>query len=111
MQSTDVQQKKKYYSESSPVGSNRIMLSHASEVLCQVEGLKLLKGDCVKGSSFFGSVTMAAEIHNKLKVEHKSKGLGHYVVRKTMIARMELLACDYSWSHSYMSYFLSTTGN
>eukprot|EP00957_Ditylum_brightwellii_P037476 2834199-Ditylum_brightwellii.AAC.1 len=76
---------------------------------------------------------MAVEVHNKFKVEsawvikssiflhpmdalyavlrvqHKKKCLGHWVVMKTTIARVDLFACTYAWSQISVLYFLSAT--
>eukprot|EP00957_Ditylum_brightwellii_P183979 14014138-Ditylum_brightwellii.AAC.1 len=48
-------------------------------------------------------------IVHHLKAHHKKKCLGHWVVMKETIAGVDLFACAYAWSQSFVSYFLSTT--
>eukprot|EP00957_Ditylum_brightwellii_P194272 14795720-Ditylum_brightwellii.AAC.1 len=61
VQAPEVQQRKKYFCDTSVVSTDGTSPSHTSEVLCQVEGANLPKGGWVGGASWLGSIATAVE--------------------------------------------------
>eukprot|EP00957_Ditylum_brightwellii_P146606 11160931-Ditylum_brightwellii.AAC.1 len=82
--------------EEFPVGPSRTIPSHMSEVLYQVEESNLPEGAWVGRDTWFGSATMTVDVYNKFKAWHKKRCLGHSVVMKATIARVDLFACAYT---------------
>ena len=133
---SEVQSRKKYFNELSHLpGGNTYITAHAAEVLHQVEGAKLPCGGWVGGDSWFGSVLSAVEvmtqfgvhstwvikqnsdfflmmaIHSVLKARYSDRPAGHWVVFRTKINGVQILAISYAWSQSSVSYFVSTCGS
>ena len=130
----EVQQRKKYFGENSVVPGQQTIPSHTAEVLRQVEGAHIPPNGWVGGDAWFGSVSTAIEVFKKFNVHSTwiiknntylypmevlhsilqarfPKPVGHWVVLKSTVQGVRLLACAYAWSHSRISYFLTTTGN
>ena len=126
---------KKYHEEETHLPTKKSMPVHVSEVLRQVEGANLPEGGWVGGDAWFGSVTSAVELKKRLgvdstfvvknnttffpkeqlkavlKARHPKHPQGHWVVFKTTIVGVNLIAIAYGWSKSGVSYVLSTIGN
>jgi hypothetical protein len=111
------------------------MPSHTAEVLRQVQGSGVVRGGWVGGDAWLGSVSTAVELFRRMQVHstfvvkgnkhlfpmevlHKVLGArfperpsGHWVVMKTTISDVKLLAVAYAWSQKGVSYFISTCGS
>jgi hypothetical protein len=135
VQAPESQSKKKYFNESSHLPGNPPITAHAAEVLRQVEGAQIPKGGWVGGDAWFGSVLSAVEVmvrfnvfstwvikgntdffpmhalHSVLTARYSKKPAGHWVVFRTTISGVMVLAVCYAWSHSSTTYFLSTCGS
>ena len=135
VQLSEVQSTKKYFNEPSSLPSKSCITAHAAEVLRQVEGAQLPPGGWVGGDSWFGSVLSAVEVMTRLKVHSTwvikqntdffpmlalrsvlearcgERPAGHWVVFKTKIEDVKLAAIAYAWSHSSVSYFVTTCGS
>jgi hypothetical protein len=109
--------------------------AHTAEVLRQVEGAEVEIGGWVGGDAWFGSVMTCVEVmkhfavhstfivknnqflfpmaalHAVLKARHGDRPAGHWVVMKTEIAKVKLIAIAYAWSQKGISYFISTCGS
>ena len=130
----EVQQRKKYFGDNSVVPGQQTIPSHTAEVLRQVEGAHIPPNGWVGGDAWFGSVGTSIEVIKKFNVHSTwiiknntylypmqalhsilharfPKPVGHWVVLKSMVQGVQLLACAYAWSHSRISYFMTTTGN
>lgn len=108
--------------------------AHVAEVLRQVEGAGLKRGGWVGGDAWFGSVMSCVELMKRfgvhstfiiknntflfpiapllavLQARHGEHPAGHWVVMKTVISDVQLLAIAYAWSQKGISYFISTCG-
>ncbi len=135
VQLSEVQSKKKYFNNESSLPNNSCITAHAAEVLRQVEGAQLPPGGWAGGDSWFGSVLSAVEVMTRFKVHSTwvikqnsdffpmaaihsvltarcgDKPAGHWVVFKTTINGIKLAAIGYAWSHSSVSYFVTTCGS
>ena len=111
--------------------------THVSEVLRQVDNANLPTDGTgwVGGDSWFGSVMAMVETKRRLGVEstfvikqnkkffptdilqevlfarYPSKRIGHWVVMKTVIHSVPILAIAYAWSSRGIAYFGSTVGD
>jgi len=50
-------------------------------------------------------------IHSVLKARYSDRPAGHWVVFRTKINGVQILAIGYAWSQSSVSYFVSTCGS
>jgi hypothetical protein len=113
---------------------NPSIQAHTAEVLRQVSGAGVRPGGWVGGDAWFGSVMTCVEVmqefdvhstwivknntaffpmealHSVLKARHGSRRAGHWVVMKTCIAGIDLVAMAYAWSQSSVAYFISSCG-
>jgi hypothetical protein len=132
VQAPEIQSKKPYFNEASHLPGNPPINAHAAEVLRQVEGAKIPPGGWVGGDAWFGSVLSSVEVkvrfnvfpiwvikqntdfypmqalHSVLTARYKERPAGHWVVLRTRICDVILLAVCFAWSHSSVTYFLST---
>jgi hypothetical protein len=135
VQSPEVQSRKSYFNEQSHLPGFPPITAHAAEVLRQVDGANIPKGGWVGGDAWFGSVLSAVEVmvrfnvfstwvikqntdffpmqalHSVLKARYGDRPAGHWVVFRSNIHGVTLLAVCYAWSHSSTTYFLSTCGS
>ena len=134
VQNPEMQAIKKFQDEPSSLPGNKPITAHTAEVLRQVEGAGIPTGGWVGGDSWFGSVASAVEVYKRfgvhstfiiktnvqfypmqvlcaiLRARHGDRPAGHWVVLKTKIADVPLIAIAYAWSQRGISYFLSTCG-
>jgi hypothetical protein len=135
VQMSEVQSRKKYFNDKSSLPGDVFISAHAAEVLRQVEGAKLPVGGWVGGDSWFGSILSAVEVYlhfgvhstwvikqnydyfpvgamkSILKARYGKKPAGHWVVFRTKISEVPLIAIAYAWSHTSTSFFISTCGS
>ncbi len=135
VQSSEVQSRKDFFNEQSHLPGNVYINVHASEVLRQVKGAGIPEGGWVGGDAWFGSVMSAVEVKKHfnvestwvvkqnvdyfpvvpfcavLKVLYGDRPAGHWVVFKTEISSVRLLAIAYAWSQTSIAYFVSTCGS
>jgi hypothetical protein len=121
--------------ESTSLPKSPDMQAHTAEVLRQVEGAGVKEGGWCGGDAWFGSVMTTIELkirlgvhstfiitNNKqffpmaplysiLKARHGQRITGHWVVMRTTIAGVDLIAIAYAWSQKGISYFISTCGS
>jgi hypothetical protein len=124
-----------YVPELSSLPGNPPMQAHAAEVLRQVKGAGVLAGGWAGGDAWFGSVMSCVELMTRLKVHstfivkgnvtfypmgalfsvlkarHGNHPAGHWVVMKTTINSVNLIAIAYAWSQKGVSYFISSCGS
>jgi hypothetical protein len=110
------------------------MLAHTAEVLRQVKGAGVQAGGWTGGDAWFGSVMSCVELYKRLnvystfivknnrmffpmvalnavlKARHNKRPAGHWVVMRTTIADVPLMAIAYAWSQKGISYFITTCG-
>jgi hypothetical protein len=111
------------------------MQAHTAEVLRQVKGARVKPGGWTGGDAWFGSVMTSVEVMKRLGVHstfivknntlyypmgalfailearHAQRPAGHWVVMRTTIADVPLIAMAYGWSQRGVSYFISTCGS
>jgi hypothetical protein len=107
---------------------------HVAEVLRQVRNSVVPKEGWAGGDAWFGSVASAVTLKNELSVEstfviknhttlfpkrplqailrarHDTRPAGHWVVMKTKICDVDIIAIAYAWSQSSTAFFVSTCG-
>jgi hypothetical protein len=111
------------------------MSAHTAEVLRLVKGAGVCAGGWTGGDAWFGSIMSSVELmkrlgvhstfviknntnyfpmailHSILTARHKNRPAGHWVVMKTFISDVKVLAIAYAWSQKGVSYFVSTCGS
>ena len=110
------------------------VLAPTVEVLRQAEGAELHPRGWCGGDAWFGSVQAAVELklrhgvystfvvknnkqlfpmeilHAVMKARHGKRPAGHWVVMRTVISGVRLIAIAYAWNQKGLAYFISTCG-
>jgi len=120
--------------ETSSLPNKSDMSAPTAEVLRQAEGAQIKEGGWCGGDAWFGSVQSAVELkkrlgvygtfvvknnkqmfpmealHSVMKARHGRYPAGHWVVMRSIISGVPLIAIVYAWSQKGLSYFISTCG-